>query len=338
MASSHVVEKAFKRGEALGMIKCGKTIKDVAQELGLTRQTIRRWRRMKFPVRDKPRSGRPRRTRRRIDQAIVRKATNDPTLSVSEIGATTCPTVSRSTVWRRLKENGFISRKRPTTIDLTERHKKNRLDWAMRHCHWRDLQWKKVVWSDEASVRLRGKDGRLRIWITSGQKIPEDLKQPVRQGGGGWLLVWGAIWIGGRSDLVILKETMNSERYLRILEKQIYPISFQLGNPSTDWIYMDDNAPPHRSSMVKEFKKNTDLRTIDWPAMSPDLNPIENVWSILKRNIRKKMKPNDNMEKLELLLRKEWNDLKQSTIDNLIICMPTRIRMVIENCGSTTKY
>ena len=75
------------------MIKCGKTIEHVAQELGVTRQTIRRWRRMKFPIKDKPRSGRPRNIHCRVDQAIAGQATSDPTLSASEMGATVCPTV-----------------------------------------------------------------------------------------------------------------------------------------------------------------------------------------------------------------------------------------------------
>ena len=131
---------------------------------------------------------------------------------------------------------------------------------------------------------------------------------------------------------------MNSVRYRQLLENQIYPLSFQLGDPSTEWLFMDDNAPPHRSLIVKEFKQNSGLRCFEWPPASPDLNPIENVWSLLKMRIRRLLKPSDSLADLECLLQREWNELSQEKIDRMILSMPKRVRSVIEKCGSNTKY
>ena len=103
-------------------------------------------------------------------------------------------------------------------------------------------------------------------------------------------------------------------------------------------VLMDDNAPPHRSLLVKEFKQNSGLRSFDWPPNSPDLNPIENVWSLLKKRVRRLLKPSDSLDDLERLLKKEWEELSQHTIDRLIQSMPSRVRSVIEKCGSNTKY
>ena len=62
------------------------------------------------------------------------------------------------------------------------------------------------------------KDGRLWVWLRSGSQMSDNLTLPKFQFGGGSLLIWGAIWIGGRSPLKIMKKTMNSERYIEVLE------------------------------------------------------------------------------------------------------------------------
>ena len=59
-------------------------------------------------------------------------------------------------------------------IELTANHKRQRLEWAILHCLWRS-QWSRVVWSDEASVSLRGRDGHLRVWMQSGDEISGNL-------------------------------------------------------------------------------------------------------------------------------------------------------------------
>ena len=173
--------------------------------------------------------------------------------------------------------------------------------------------------------------------MKSGEKIPNHLAMPVNQGGGR-LLIWGAIWINGRSELHIQRNNMNSDGYVNVLERHVCPLSFHLGDPSTDWILMDDNATCHRSRVTNSFKSQAGIRTLTWPARSPDLNPIENVWSLLKRSVRRALRPGDDLLRLETLLRQEWDRLSQDTINRLIESMPSRIRQVIELSGDGTKY
>ena len=140
----------------------------------------------------------------------------------------------------------------------------------MRHSLWRDAQWRRVVWSDAASFNLSS-EGRVR------HELPQRYVAPATQGGEGRLLVKTAIWIGGRSSIHIMDETMNSERYVFVLENYVLPLSFTLGDPASDWLYMDDNATPHRSALTNEFKRLMGLRTLEWPARSRHLNAIENI-------------------------------------------------------------
>jgi len=103
---------------------------------------------------------------------------------------------------------------------------------------------------------------------------------------------------------------MNSERYIEVLGELISPISLELDDSSTDCTYMDDKASPHRSIRTNEYKELSGIRTLDWPARSPDLNPIENIW--MNKVIRKRTEPGDTLIKLKRLLENTWaNCLRQ---------------------------
>ena len=84
-------------------------------------------------------------------------------------------------IHRRLQKAALISRKRPSRLQLRARHKEARMTWAMSHCHWRSLQWKRVVWSDEASFHLKKKDSRLRVWVRAGEKAKDRFSIPRMQ-------------------------------------------------------------------------------------------------------------------------------------------------------------
>ena len=322
------------RGQAFALIKTGLSVSAVSSELRIPRRTLYYWLQRGCHLPDAKPTGRPRLSRR-TNRYITNFVRSDPSSSLSEISAGA--NVSRTTVWRRLKKSGFSSRKRPSKLNLSERHMKLRLQWSMKHCHWR-AQWSRVVWSDEAAVRLRFKDGRLRIWVKSGRRVPDRFFTSRSQDDGRKLLIWGAIWSDGRSSLHVMRENMTSERYIRVLEDHIYPLSFSLGDPSSEWILMDDNAPPHRANVTRSYKQSAGIRTLDWPAKSPDLNPIEHVWASLKRSVRRQLCPGDDLNRLEFLLRREWDRLDQEMIRNLISSMPNRIRKVIERRGDESGY
>jgi transposase len=101
--------------------------------------------------------------------------------------------------------------------------------------------------------------------------------------------------------------------------------------------FMDDNAPAHRSQIVEDFKRDHGIRSLPWPAHSPDLNPIEHVWAELRRRVDKRGEPR-SLQQLSAWLLEECNLIPQEVIDNLIRSMPRRVRAVIEAHGGNTRY
>jgi len=90
------------------------------------------------------------------------------------------------------------------------------------------------------------------------------------------------------------------------------------------------------AKLLWRSKKKNHLRVLSWPAQSPDLNPIENLWSEIKRRIHND-KPT-SLPSLERCIKRAWKSVKPEMVKNLIESMPRRIKAVIQANGGPTKY
>ncbi|GFW32556.1 transposable element Tcb1 transposase [Trichonephila clavipes] len=91
-----------------------------------------------------------------------------------------------------------------------------------------------------------------------------------------------------------------------------------------EFLFMDDNARPHHANIVDECLQSEDITRMDWPAYSPDLNPIEHVWDMLGRRIAVRQPPPTCLPELRRALLDEWCNIPQDQIDNWILSMPRR--------------
>ena len=105
----------------------------------------------------------------------------------------------------------------------------------------------------------------------------------------------------------------------------------QFGHDSTIWRLQEDNDPKHTSKLAVQWKTNNNVNVIDWPSMSPDIAPIENVWQLLKMKLRNKKL--STYQSLVSAIKREWKSLSPELAIKLVHSMNNRISEVIENDG-----
>ncbi|GFV78737.1 transposable element Tc3 transposase [Trichonephila clavipes] len=97
------------------------------------------------------------------------------------------------------------------------------------------------------------------------------------------------------------------------------------------FLFMDDNAPCHRTVAAKQLLESEDIECMDWPARSPYLNPIEHVWYFLGRRLAARTLPPVTIRELRLTLQDEWPAMPQQLIDTLILSMGRRCETLLAN-------
>ncbi|GBO41580.1 hypothetical protein AVEN_116122-1 [Araneus ventricosus] len=101
---------------------------------------------------------------------------------------------------------------------------------------------------------------------------------------------------------------------------------------------MDDNARPHRAVVVEDYLEGHGLERMEWPAQSPDLNPIEHLWDYLGRQVAALSPPPRSLDEMEQGLLRVWSSLPISVSDNLIDSMESRCRQCIQVRGGHIPY
>ena len=131
-------------------------------------------------------------------------------------------------------------------------------------------------------------------------------------------MVWGCFSGYGMGTLHVIEGTMDRFMYLDILKKVMIP--FADDNLPLTWIFQQDNDPKHKSKVLQEWFLSEQIRVMDFPAQSPDLNPIENLWEELDRRVRRSHI--SNKKDLIKILKEAWNSIEPDTIRKLLDSMP----------------
>lgn len=243
--------------------------------------------------------------------------------------------ISYDTIRRRLNENGFFNYIPARQTLLKAHHLANRIRFCEEN-YGRD--WDKVIFSDEKTFKSIN-DRASSLWRPHGDRYDPKYVQTVTLSGRITCGVWGYITAGGPGEITPTSSRMNSDEYLSILGEILLPSMISMyGESANEFIFMQDNASIHTSAVARSwFQSHPEVIQLRWPPCSPDLNPIENVWSNMVYNWPQQGFRNRN-EIIDTINMK-WDDLRGTDyIPKLYNSMPTRMREVIHNNGNWCSY
>ncbi|GFV20070.1 HTH_Tnp_Tc3_2 domain-containing protein [Trichonephila clavipes] len=176
---------------------------EVYEELGIAQSVISRlWQRFQDDVTAK----------------INRRSTaSDLSRQLSSVAGTT---VSKQTVYRRLRHIGLYARRTVRCVQLTATHCRLRLTWSRQHALWTPQRWSCVMFSEESGFSLQSDSLQTLIWRAPGTHYhQENTIERHRYGGAGWL-VWGGIILGSRTDLHVQSVTIRGHIYRDVILEQ----------------------------------------------------------------------------------------------------------------------
>lgn len=334
------------RGRIVGQWQAGRTVAEIAADIPCSEKTVRRWTQRftdggDHALHDHRRNNRgPRKTWAVEDEAIVAAAVEQPFGSVQEVINTAHVEVSDRTVRRRLNEAGLHCYRPAHKIPLTPAHREQRIAFALENLATSREVWETTIWTDE-KVFVSSADRRPHVWRPRDQRLNPNHVVQVHKSGRISCGMWG--WISGAAigELVQIPSRMNSTDYTRILEDVLLP-SVRAVYPAEDVPVIrlvQDNSGVHTSHETQTwFRNHPEIQVINWPARSPDLNLIENVWALMVN--RWEPRRERTVAALVNHATEVWEELRlrPDFLANLIDSIPNRLNQVIDRSGYWTDY
>ncbi len=331
------------RGSIIGMKNIGHSFAEISATTLIPDTTVRDSYNhyIKYnTTKSRSRSGRPVIFSKRDSNALLHIIEKDRRITIPQIISFWPVKISRSTIRRMLHKLGLrscIPRKKP---NLSIKQMKSRLQWAIERKNWGIEDWKKVIWTDESSVEIGENSAQVRVWRHHREEWDLSCLLPTFRSGRTCVMVWGCIAGNTLGPLVVIPRDRRTGVDYRnlILEGPLIEFYKSMNDLDDGYFIMEDGAPIHRSMAAREFRAEKNIKVLPWPAQSPDLNPIENVWHMLKSRINRRPRIPRNEIELTTALQEEWKLIPLDHLSNTVESMPERIKMVISKKGGHCSY
>ncbi len=267
------------------------------------------------PVANLPGRGRKSKINEKLQQRIVLMVDKEPRLTSKQIQAdlqTQGTAVSARTLCCHLNEKGRYGR-RPL---LTQRHIKARLEFAKTYVTKPQSFWENILWTYETNVELFGKGHHDTVYRKRSEAFKEKNRVPTVKHGGGSKMFWGCFAASGTGCFDCVNGIMKSDDYQRILGRNVVASVRKLHLHQRSWVFQQDNDSKHTSKSTQKWLQTKRWRVLKWPAMSPDLNPIEHLWRDVKTAVGRRHP--SNLNDLEQFAKEEWSKIPVERCKKLI--------------------
>lgn len=310
-----------------------KTI-DIAKKIKRDHRTIKNFVNNSNAIRTRSDKGLRRKVTMRELRRIKKELIRHPCLSSKRIFANADAAETPRTSRCRILQEMAVIKKPSIRPPLRETHKQKRVEWAHRYLK-QDFQ--AVIFTDECRATLDGPDGWSSGWTLRGASRPQRMR---RQQGGGGVMFWAGIvkdeLIGPFRVPDGIK--MTSVMYVQFLKENFIPWLKKKSRAfKMKMVFMHDNAPSHAAKNTIESLDKLGIKKekiMIWPAVSPDLNPIENLWATLKRMIYQDGRQYSSNLELWEAIRSVASKIDKETIQTLTNSMDERLTKVIAKKGS----
>lgn len=313
------------------------TYSSIQREYGYTYPFIARWSkryRETGSVDDLPRSGRPRKLNPQARALLTRSLKHRQTASLRKTAKYMERVhnihLSPNTVRAEAQRLGLVYRRRQKKPLLNNRQKVARLRFARKR-RPRGF-WRQVFWTDEASFALYS--DTKGAWVEKGSDAPvrETVKWPPR------IRVWGGISTRGKTPLIEIPKSMNAKEFEKLMvDTFLLAMDTAYGGEPRSYVLMQDGDGCHTAKTVQNCLENEGVeQLLPWPAHSPDLNPIENAWSMVERHLET-VYPTTR-DGLWRAMQDAWEKIDERQLLQLCQSLPRRLEAVKRADGGHTKY
>ncbi|CAA9501973.1 MAG: hypothetical protein AVDCRST_MAG96-2018 [uncultured Segetibacter sp.] len=176
------------------------------------------------------------------------------------------------------------------------------------------------------------------VWRRASERYSLSCLAPTFKSGRTSVMVWGAFSGFDKCPLVVMPSHKHTAKdFVDIVyEGRLSGFYFMHDSPN-NLILMEDGAPVHRSAYSNLWREAHGIKKLQWPPNSPDLNPIENLWKIVKDSVQNDVMPRNKDELVESVQR-AWEGISMEILEVLIASMPFRMKAVIQAKGGSTRW
>ena len=199
-----------------------------------------------------------------------------------------------------------------------------------------NYELRRIIFSDESNFTVINRKNRVIIRRHYNEMFHSRYIMSRLQGGGGLVGIWGCIAYDGPGLCYLYNGRMGQHKYIEMLENHLIPTRDIFFSNESEWEFQQDNAPCHKAKTVTTWFQENNIKVLQWPARSPDLNPIENAWSVLDRKLTKA--PVTSAAHLRESLKELFDSLSTDYCRKLFDLIKRRCELCIKNKGGHIPY